>query len=82
MQVGALPGQPQGPGRAILPSLGDSLFMLHLLQEPEESCVRGPLQNGEVMARKRDERWRNCVLMVSENYLLRTSEIDSVPINL
>lgn len=55
MQVGTLPGQPQGPGRAGLPSSGDSLFMLHFLQEPEESCVLGPLQNGEVMARRREE---------------------------
>lgn len=54
-----------GAWESCLPSLGDSLFVLHLLQEPEESCVLGPLHNGAVMARMGDERWRNCVPMIS-----------------
>lgn len=86
MQVGTLPGQPRGPGRAALPSSVGALPTLHLLQEPKECYVLASLQYRVGKARRRDERWRKyeqsrvglkgtCVPMISENYLLRSAEI-------
>lgn len=45
-----------GPGRATLPSAVSSLPVLPILQEPEEPCLLGSLQNRVGMARRREER--------------------------